>query len=152
MTYIDTQLTRIGCYLAVTVCLLGLARHGFAQGDFSVERIDLPAMKLNHYFPLPDKKFHEADFEWTFKKGTFSVKKGKGAIPIDLVEKLLPEGETADEIEGQWVLKKGNLVLTEIKAGKKKGREEVTVSVFKTAPTVIRIGYSDAQYVFGIDK
>ncbi|MGL4554556.1 MAG: hypothetical protein ACRC33_25610 [Gemmataceae bacterium] len=108
-------------------------------------------MKLNHYYPLPDKKFHAADFEWSFKKGTFTVKKGKSAIPADLLGKLLVDG-VADEVEGKWSLNGGNLVLSEIKAGKKEGRKEVHLSVFKTAPTVVRISYAGAQYVFGIDR
>lgn len=124
-----------------------------AQGQYSpVSEANVVDLTLNHYF-TPDKKSHTPDFEWTFTKTEFVLKKGKGAIPTDLVEKLLPKGATADEIRGQWkvVDKEGQrLVLTEIKAGDKAGNQNVSLSIYKTAPTVVRIG--EPQYVFGIGK
>ncbi|MEY2613501.1 MAG: hypothetical protein RL069_2313 [Planctomycetota bacterium] len=124
-----------------------------AQGQYSpVSEANIVDLTLNHYF-TPDKKSHTPDFEWTFTKREFVLKKGKGAIPADLVEKLLPKGATADEIRGQWKLadKEGQrLVLTEIKAGDKGRNKEVSLSIYKTAPGVVRIG--EPQYVFGIGK
>jgi len=124
-----------------------------AQGQYSsVSEANVADLTLNHYF-TPDKKSHKPDFEWTFTKTEFVLKKGKGAIPADLVEKLLPNGATADEIRGQWKVaeKEGQrLVLTKIKAADKAGNKDVSLSIYKTAPTVVRIG--DPQYVFGIGK
>ena len=148
----DARIGWLSCCAALTFCLLGSSSVSFAQGNFTVAEADLVAMKLNHYYPLPEKKFHEVDFEWSFQKDTFSVKKGKAAIPADLLGKLLPKGETADEIVGKWTLKDGMLELSDIKAGKTEGRKDVSLAVYKTAPTVVRIGRNDGQYVFGIGK
>lgn len=141
--------------LAAVISSLQLVavNHVRAQGQFSpVSEADVVALSLNHYF-TPDDKSHEADFEWTFTKTDFVVKKGKGAIPADIIEKLLSKGATANEIRGKWKLAdKGGrrLVLTEIKAGDLAGSKEVNLSIYKTAPSVVRIG--EPQYVFGIGK
>ena len=124
-----------------------------AQGQYSpVIEADVVVMTLNHYF-TPDKKSHAPDFEWAFTKTEFVLKKGKGAIPADLLEKLFPTGTTADEIRGKWKLEDKigqRLVLTEIKAGDKARNKDVSLIIYKTAPTVIRIG--QPQYVFGLGK
>jgi hypothetical protein len=115
---------------------------------FPVAEGDLPKLKLNHYF-TPDKKNHTADFEWTFTKTDFTIKKGTGPIPAHLIEKLLPEGVTGDTITGKWKLKDGKLELTEIRVGEKAGKKDVSLPIFKTAPTVVRICDPD-QFVFGV--
>jgi hypothetical protein len=125
----------------------------YGQGKYTpVTDEEVVALKLNHYF-TPDKKAHDPDFEWSFTKTEFVLKKGKGAIPADLMEKLLPADATADEIRGKWKLesKEGQrLVLTEIKSGDKAGKKEASLVIYKTAPTVVRIG--EVQYVFGIGR
>jgi hypothetical protein len=119
----------------------------FAQRSFTVGESDISSMELKYYY-LSDKVSHDADFTWSFKKDTFTVKKGNVKIPSELSEKLLPERTTDNEITGKWALKNGELLLTEIKGGDKKGRKEVKLSIYKTAPTVVRIGYDAPQYVF----
>ena len=120
-----------------------------AQGKYKpVTEDDVVKMKMNHYF-TPDRKGREPDFEWTFTKTEFVLKKGKGPIPADLLGQLLPDGKTADEVRGKWALDgKGRLSLTEIKAGDTAGKKDVSLPIYKTAPTVIRIG--ETQYVFGL--
>ena len=108
------------------------------------------AMKLDYYF-TPDRKRGDSDFEWAFAKTGFVLKKGKGAIPADLLGKLLPEGTAADEVRGEWQLtgKVGQrLVLTEIRAGDKAGKKEVELRIYKTAPNIIRV--DEPQYVFTV--
>jgi hypothetical protein len=122
-----------------------------AQGRYSpVSEENVMALQFNHYF-TPDDKGHEPDFEWTFTMGEFAIKKGKGAIPADLQKKLFAEG--AEEIRGKWKLDgKGgqHLVLSEIRAGDKVKMKEVRLPIYKTAPTVVRIG--EPQYVFAIGR
>jgi hypothetical protein len=72
-----------------------------AQGEYSpITADEVVKMKFIHYYP--DKKFREADFEWSFTKTEFVVKKGKGPIPADLLGQLLPDGKAADEVRGKW--------------------------------------------------
>jgi|GEM_PF-2267097 len=128
------------------------ATNAEVPGHAPVNETNIVDLTFNHYF-TPDKKSHAADFEWTFTKKEFVLKKGTGAIPADLLEKMLPKGSTADEIRGKWRLANTEgqqLVLTEIKAGDTSGNEEVSLFIYKTAPTVVRIG--ELQYVFGIGK
>jgi hypothetical protein len=137
--------------LSLSLLILG---SGFAsaQGMSVVAESEVAALKLNHYF-TSDKESHDADFEWTFTEKEFVVKKGKAAIPQDLLEKLLPKGMTADEIRGQWTLqdKDGQqLVLTDIKAGEKAGNKKASLAIYKTSGIVVRIG--DPQYVFEIRR
>ena len=140
------------CLLASSVFLVD-SRFVKAQGQFSpVSDANVVDLKFNHYF-TPDKKSHDADFEWTFTKTEFVLKKAKGAIPADLLEQLLPKNTTADEIRGKWKLqdKDGQrLVLTDIKAGDKAGNKDVSLTIYKTAPIVVRIG--EPQYVFGVGR
>ena len=141
----------MGRFVGTIFCLLGSAVVSVGQVNFPVGEADIVAMQLMHYYS-PDNKFHEVDFEWSFKKGTFTLKKGKAEIPADLQKKLLPDGKTAEEIEGKWSLKDGKLVLSEIKAGSTEGRKDVSMEVYKTAPTVVRIGYGAPQYAFVVKK
>ncbi len=141
----------LGASFAAVCWLLAIPIPTVAQGDFPVTEADITAMTLNHYFTA-DKTSHEADFSWSFTKDGFALKKGKASIPSDLAAKLLPEGASANEIEGKWALKNGMLVLTQIKAGKREGRKEVGLSVYKTAPIVVRIGYDSPQYVFAVKR
>ncbi|MEO2090555.1 MAG: hypothetical protein ABGY75_13805 [Gemmataceae bacterium] len=127
-----------------------LAAPASAQGNFRVAEADIPRLKLNHYFTA-DKKAHEADFEWTFTKTGFTVKKGRGAIPTPLLDTLLPDGTTVDEVTGNWKFADGQLVLSDIKAGKVNGRKDVKLGVFKTAPTVVRVNCPH-QAVFAVEK
>ena len=118
--------------------------------EFTVAEADLPKLKLNHYFPNA-KEFHDPDFEWTFTKTSFTIKKGTGPIPPYLIKMLLPEGGTADEITGTWTLKEGKLNLIKIQAGDKAGKKDVSLPIFKTAPTVVRI-CNPQQVVFEVVK
>lgn len=131
--------------VAMSLMFLSLTGQARAQGNFVVSEADIPTLKLNHYF-TPDKKHHDADFEWTFTKTSFTIKKGKSAIPKHIASKLLPEGVTADEITGDWALKEGRLQFSKIKAADKDGKKDVSLVVFKTAPTVVRV--SDPDQVF----
>ncbi|MFN0055913.1 MAG: hypothetical protein ACKV0T_27530 [Planctomycetales bacterium] len=134
-------------------CLLAPLAPLQAQGRFPpVTDGDVLGLSLNHYFSA-DKKHHPADFEWTFTETTFLLRKGDGPIPVDLQAKLLPKGAAADEIRGRWKLDEKDgpaLVLTKIQAGDKEGRPEVRLPIYRTAPTVIRIG--EPQYVFAFDQ
>jgi hypothetical protein len=76
-------------------------------------------------------------------------------IPADLRQRLFPadKAPTADdaaEIRGRWTLdsKKGTLILTEVAADKLAGRKSVKLPIYRTAPTVVRIG--EVQYVFSL--
>jgi hypothetical protein len=137
---------RLGLFALVALVPVGPLA---AQGQYTpVTEDEVIKMKLNHYF-TPDKKSHAPDFEWTFTKTEFVLKKGKGAIPADLLGRLLPDGKAADEVRGKWALDgKGRLTLTEIKAGDTAGKKDVSLPICKTAPTVIRIG--ETQYVFSL--
>jgi hypothetical protein len=130
--------------------LLLAAAPASAQGNFKVTEEDIPKLKLNHYFTA-DKKAHDADFEWTFTATTFTVKKGAGAIPAHVLDTLLPDGATADEVTGGWKLVDGALVLSDVTAGKREGRKGVKLAVFKTAPTVVRVSCPH-QAVFALGK
>ena len=141
--------------LGFVVCCLMFLDSGVvdAQGKFSsVTDANVVDLKLNHYY-TPDQKPHDTDFEWTFTNTEFVLKKGKGPIPSDLMMKLLPEEMATDEIRGLWKLEGGDgqrLVLTKIKAGDKIGKDNVSLRIYKTAPTVVRIG--EPQYVFGVGR
>lgn len=135
--------------LLMTALLMAGVANG--QGQYApVTAEDVPTLKLNHYFTTGQKGGRTADFEWTFTKDGFTIKKGKAAIPADLLGKLLPETATADEITGKWAVDKGELVLTHIKAGETKGKESVKLRIYRTAPTVVRIG--EPQYVFAVER
>ena len=118
--------------------------------EFTVAEADLPKLKLRHYFTNA-KGSHEPDFEWTFTKTSFTIKKGTGPIPLHLTKMLLPEGVMADEITGNWTLKEGKLNLAKIQAGDKAGKKEVSLPIFKTAPIVVRI-CDPEQVVFEVRK
>lgn len=140
--------------LFAMACVAGLSGHCAsvaAQGQYSaVTTDDVVALKFNHYF-RPNNKALEPDFEWTFTPTEFVMKRAAGPIPDDLQKRLLPAGRSADEIRGRWKLvdRDGQqLVLTEIKAGEQPGNKVVILVIYKTAPTVVRIG--EPQYVFGI--
>jgi hypothetical protein len=150
MAISDTRAAFLRQLAGVVLGILLGTGPGIARADSPVTETDLTAMKLIHYYPLPDRKLHGVDFQWSFQDRSFTVKKGDGAIPADLLATLLPGGEKADEVRGDWTLKDGSLVLSNIKAGKLEGRKDVRLSVYKTAPTVVRIGHTDSQYVFGI--
>jgi hypothetical protein len=121
-----------------------------AQGEYApVVEADVISMKLNHYFGS-DKKSLDSGFKWEFIKSEFVVRKDTGKIPADLWEKLLGASTSADEIRGRWKLdsKAGQLVLSDIRAGDQRGKKEVRLPIYRTAPTVIRVG--DPQYVFAV--
>jgi hypothetical protein len=127
-----------------------------AQGNYDeVTAEDVVQLELNHYF-TPDNKGHQPDFEWSFTKDEFVIKGAAGAIPADLVPRLLPAGTKAAEIRGKWKLTRTSgvqLVLTEIvgtdRAGEEVlGQKETKFPIYRTAPTVIRVG--QPQYVFGL--
>lgn len=144
---------RLGRDWVRLLCLLGVLvflgrRSADAQGPYRpVSSDDVVAMKFNHYFTL-DMTHHEADFGWSFGQNEFVIKKGKRAIPADLCERLLPKGTTAEEIRGTWSVKGGHIFLTDIKYGDKDGNKDVNLAIYRTAPTVIRIG--EPQYVFAL--
>ena len=147
---------RIGVLAIVTGLLLASGSRADAQGQYrEVTAEDVLAIQLNHYF-TPDRKAHWPDFAWSFTKDEFVLKAGTGAIPADLVKRLLPAGSKADEIRGKWKLlfQEGRfLVLTDIlgtdaSGGEVLGNKEAKLIIYRTAPDVIRIG--DPQHVFGV--
>lgn len=140
---------------AVAAVALLVASHSplRAQGDYApVEDEDVLAMRLNRYFTA-EKKGREADFEWRFFKDGFVIKSGRNPIPADLQEKLVKKGATVDDISGKWRIEKEGsrrLVLTDIVVGKKPLKTKASFRIYRTAPTVVRVG--EPQYVFGIDR
>lgn len=150
--------SRLQSIIAVASLLLAAASPALAQGNYrEVTAEDVAALQLNHYF-TPDNKGHQPDFEWSFTKDGFVLKAAAGPIPADLAQRLLPAGTKAAEIRGRWKLIRESgvqLVLTEIvatdKAGEEVlGRKEIKLPIYRTAPTVIRIG--EPQYVFGVAR
>ena len=119
---------------------------GFSYAPVTPE--DVLAMKMFQYHLKRGGGSKPVDFEWTFTKERFTLKEGKGPIPVDLVEKLLPEGGKAKVIEGKWQLAAGRLVMTEIRGDGQPGRENAAVNIYRTAPSVIRVG--EPQYVFEV--
>lgn len=148
---------RIHLLLTLAIGVSTFTASAAAQGNYSaVTAENVVALKLNHYF-TPDKKGHAADFEWTFTADEFAIKKADGPIPADLREWMVGKGAKVDEIRGKWRLeaKDGvHIVFFEIKAdGKpipKTAMNGIRRSIYKTAPTVVRIG--QPQYVFGIGR
>jgi hypothetical protein len=134
----------------VLLLLVALAAGLSAQGNFDVKDEHIAGMKLNHYFTA-DNKHRTPEFAWEFVKDGFTVKKGKNAIPTHITDQLLGAGVTADEITGKWKLADGKLELTGIKAGDKAGKEKVSLTVFRTAPTVVRVN-APSQHVFVTGK
>jgi len=84
--------------------------------------------------------------EWTFTADRFAVEAGEGALPADLVDRLLGDGAPRARIEGAWRLDEGaaELVLTGISSGERKGRERVVLPI-RPAGTV-RCDLGDRQY------
>jgi hypothetical protein len=136
--------------LIVVCAAIALPTLAWSQGDFKVAESDIPAMKFNHYYG-PDKKHREPDFEWSFANETFVLKKRKSAIPDDLQAVFLEKAATADEITGKWSFKDGKITFSDIKAGKQEAKKEASIGVYKTAPTVVRIG-DVPQYVFAVAR
>jgi hypothetical protein len=152
MTRQRQQFGRLAVLAIVAGLLVGSSRAD-AQGQYrEVTSEDVLALKLNHYFTA-DNKSHQADFAWSFTKDEFVLKSAAGAIPTDLVKRLLPAGSKADEIHGKWKPDGRQLVLTDILATDKSGGEvlgnkEAKLPIYRTAPTVVRIG--EPQYVFAV--
>lgn len=144
------------------VCLLGIAATFaflfawpgvLAQAGFDYAKVtaeDMLALQFNHYFSV-DRKGHEADFEWSFTQKGFAMKEAKGPIADYLTKTLALDAEKVKRVEGKWKLvTKSNggqaIVFTDIKADGKPVANEVEMSIYRTAPTVIRIG--EPQHVF----
>ncbi|MES2571529.1 MAG: hypothetical protein V4710_15930 [Verrucomicrobiota bacterium] len=136
--------------LAAVACFI-TGGNAAAQGAYApVNPSDITSLKLNHYFSA-DKKHHQPDFKWSFTSTEFTLQKGTGSIPSDLLAKLLAAGGTSEAISGKWRLENGELVLTDFKAAEKTASKEVRLSIYRTAPTVIRIGHG-IQYVFEVTR
>jgi hypothetical protein len=116
-----------------------------------VTEAEVVNLRLDHYF-TPDRQAHEPDFEWTFTETDFVLKRATGPIPADLLAQLPPAHPTADEIRGKWRLAKDGqqLILMGITAGEKGGKAAVTLLIYKTASSIVRIG--EPQYVFSIGR
>lgn len=142
----------IRCSLAIIAAavLVLTAAYAAAQGDYTPLTDDeVTGLRFNHYFTA-DKRHHAADFLWKFTKGEFVIQKGKGAVPAELCKKLSVPGD-AVQISGKWRLagESGQeLVLSEIAVGGKVKMHSVRLPIYKTAPTVVRIG--EPQYVFAL--
>ncbi len=123
----------------------------WAQGDYGpVTAKAVRNLSFNHYF-TPDKKSHTADFQWVFTETDFVIASGKGPIPAPLLEQLVGEKIEADEVSGQWKLNRdgSEVVLSQISVGPVRYKKSVTFAIYKTAPTVVRIG--DPQFVFSVE-
>ncbi|HVJ80980.1 MAG TPA: TlpA disulfide reductase family protein [Planctomycetia bacterium] len=116
-------------------------------GYSPVVATDLERCVLNHYF-TPERSYSLADFEWKFSAAGFVIASGAAPVPKHLVDLLVGEGKAASKIEGKWKLTgRGGLVLFDLAVdGAKKELPEKTLAVYRTAPTVVRIG--DPQHVF----
>ncbi|MFO0960510.1 MAG: hypothetical protein U0800_24260 [Isosphaeraceae bacterium] len=140
--------------LASCIVLVGGLCPAMAQspagGRYPSVRADQVVRLRLEGYDTPDGRSHEADFEWTFSRDGFVVKKGKGAIPADLSKKLLSEGVTTGEIRGKWALENGgqDLVLTGIKAGDTAGKGKVTMVIEQTGAGIFRVG--SPEYRFGL--
>ena len=147
----------IALFLTTCVSLLGAAMWRLAaQVKYArVTQADVTAMRPAHYFTA-DAKYYPAQFEWSFSESEFQLRNERGAIPKELIEKLLPAGATAEEVRGKWKLTQADgqtgqlLVLTEIAAGDIRGKKEVRLPISRTAPGVIRVG--DPEIVFARDR
>ncbi len=137
--------------LVVLSGLLALPGMLVAQGPYkAVTAEDVVKLEFAYYY-TPDKAYREVDFEWTFTETGFVLKAGKGSIPADLRNRLLPPDTDAEEIRGHWKIddREGTrLVLTNIKAGDQPGNQDVALPIYRTAPTIVRIGLP--QYVFRV--
>lgn len=128
------------------LAVLFVAQAASAMPYQAVTAEDMPKFKLNHYFNKENKSTL-LDFDWTFDKdGTFKME-AKEALPVHLRELLLSKDSKAKALTGKWAIANGEITFTEIKAGDEKGVEKAKMHVYRTAPTVIRIG--EPQYVFG---
>ena len=139
----------------VATCLLASSSAMLGQGQYSeVTAKDVVALQLNHYFTA-DKKGHQPEFTWTFTKYEFAIRAGEGGIPADLMKRLLPPGAKAIEIRGKWSLASNpgqitfsDILGTDASGGEVLGNKETKYHIYRTAPTVVRIG--EPQYVFGV--
>lgn len=151
------RLAWLRCAVIMVAFVLALARSSPGQGQYrAVTADDVVQLTLNHYF-TPDNKGHDLDFAWTFTKEEFVVKAGKGPIPADLMKRLLPAGAKAVEIRGKWkiIAEEGQIAFTDILAtdasgGDVLGNKAAKYRIYRTAPTVVRIG--EPQYVFGMGR
>lgn len=118
-----------------------------AQGHYEpVVAGDLVGAKFNHYYDANMKAVIPPDFSWNFTATNLTIRAGKGAIPADLLMQLAGGMKDVKLIEAGWKLTAGELVVSGIRLDGKPTRTMAKLSVFRTAPTVIRIGVH--QYVF----
>jgi hypothetical protein len=152
---ISRRRNRLPLLAAAALLFTGIWHLAAQVRQAPVTETDVVAATLLHYFTR-DRAHHPADFEWTFTETDFVLKKEVGTIPADLLGRLLPAGTTADEIRGKWKLAREKdqpgqrLVLSEIKVGDRALKKEVRLAIYRTAPTVIRIG--EPQYVFALNQ
>lgn len=149
MGHLGCLFSRFGVLELVVGCLLaaGSCEHASLVA-VPVTEAEVANLKMDHYF-TPDRKRHDADFEWTFTKTGFVLKKARGPIPADLLGELLSRNTPADEIRGVWRLHKdGSLILTGIKAGEERGKEDATLLLYKSASAIARMDIGESQYVF----
>ena len=116
-------------------------------GYSPVVAADLERCVLNHYF-TPTRNGVAADFEWKFSADGFTMAKGVVPVPKHLVDLIVGEGKSAAKIEGKWKLGASReLVLFDFSVdGSKQDLPEKTLPIYRTAPTVVRIG--EPQHVF----
>lgn len=148
----------LAALLAFSAWQGGALAAGPAPGfDYAaVTETDVPRMKFAHFFD-EQKQFHDAAFAWTFDAdGTFRIAAGKKAIAGELCRRLLGEAVEVQEITGRWRLVPGNnggvliRFLEVVADGKERQTEDATYRIYRTAPTVVRIG--EPQYVFSLQK
>lgn len=125
----------------------------FQPGRYSpVAKADLPAMKFAYYFDVNDKH-HEADFTWTFTTDKFKIASKKGPVAAEILKKIKATAKAPKTIEGKWFLETSpqggtTLSLTDMRVDDMPFSGKATYNIYRTAPTVIRIG--EPQYVFGL--
>jgi hypothetical protein len=137
-------------FLSIAALLLAV---GSVEGDgpigySQVTQADLPLLSLNHYFDANGKS-PGTKFVWTFAAdGTFDVQPGEAGIPLDLRQRLAGDVAEAKQISGKWKLEGRMIRFSEVKIDGKPAtpEEQASYSIYRTAPTVIRIG--EPQYVF----
>ncbi len=131
----------------LVLALVGFTTGAVAQGNYApVTAADLPGAKFNHYYNEKGKAVFPPDFTWSFSTNSLHIKAGKGPIPPDLLNHLAGGRKGIKEVQAGWKIKDHHLFISGILLDGEPVRTMVKLPVYRTGPTVIRIG--EKQYVF----
>lgn len=115
-----------------------------------ITKEEIPRLELAYYY-TPDKDYRKPDFAWKFREGKFALAAEESQVPEELMQRLLGKNVTPGKVRGRWELIDDNgmkLVLFSIVADGHKIKRKVILPIYRTAPTVIRIG--NPQLVFTV--